>query len=212
MRDGRRPIAEALDEPLMIVKIDEVGDLSSSVGVRWELRRALARADSASATTMTPCAHTSTDVSPRVTLRQAAFRTSLGSSRSASRYSTRNGESTGPSPGLPRGGGIAERCAGIQSRSLRATAPRNSYCAPTDSRNSLILGLSSNVPQRAGVARNFVWNSLLNSTTAALSADRTVPRLAAISGAIWMRIGHSSGHILRGARIRPRDGKSYGQR
>ena len=59
-----------------------------------------------------------------VTRPQAAFRTSTGSSRSASRYSRRNGESIGPSPGLTREGRIAERRAGIQSRSLRATCPR----------------------------------------------------------------------------------------
>ena len=55
-----------------------------------------------------------------MTALQAAFRTSTGSSRSASRYSTRNGESIGPSPGLPRGGGIAERCAGVLPKYISA--------------------------------------------------------------------------------------------
>ena len=63
---------------------------------------------------------------------QAAFRTNTGSIRCASRYSIRNGESIGPSPGLPRGGGIADKCDGVRPRSLRATAPRNSHCTPTD--------------------------------------------------------------------------------
>ena len=31
MRNGRRPIAEALDEPLVVVTINEVGDLSPSL-------------------------------------------------------------------------------------------------------------------------------------------------------------------------------------
>jgi hypothetical protein len=48
-----------------------------------------------------------------LTALQAAFRTNTGSIRSASRYSTRNGRSIGPSPGLPRGGGIADRCDGV---------------------------------------------------------------------------------------------------
>ena len=62
--------------------------------------------------------------SPRsVTALQAAFRTSTGSSRSASRYSMRNGRTIGTSFGLPRGGGIAERCAGVRPKSLRATGP-----------------------------------------------------------------------------------------
>ncbi len=63
---------------------------------------------------------------------QAAFRTNTGSIRCASRYSIRNGGSIGPSPGLPRGGGIADKCDGVRPRSLRATAPRNSHCTPTD--------------------------------------------------------------------------------
>jgi len=37
----------------------------------------------------------------------------------------------GPSPGLPRGGGFAERWDGVRPRSLRATAPRNSHCTAT---------------------------------------------------------------------------------
>src|ERR1035441_7142949 len=86
-----------------------------------------------------------------LTALQAAFRTNTGSSRSASRYSMRNDRSIGPSPGLPRGGGIADRCDGVGLRSLRATPrqfplhpysppaipiaplqpPGNSHCAPT---------------------------------------------------------------------------------
>jgi hypothetical protein len=54
---------------------------------------------------------------------RAAFRTNTGSIRCESRYSIRNGESIGPSPGLPRGGGIADKCDGVRPRSLRATAP-----------------------------------------------------------------------------------------
>src|ERR1035437_3656016 len=41
------------------------------------------------------------------------------------------GRSIGSSPGLPRGGGVAEECDGVRPRSLRATAPRNSHRPPT---------------------------------------------------------------------------------
>src|ERR1039457_5733955 len=51
---------------------------------------------------------------------QAAFRTSTGNSHSASRYSTRNGESIGPSPGLPRGGGIADGWDGVLPKYISA--------------------------------------------------------------------------------------------
>jgi Protein of unknown function DUF45 len=51
-----------------------------------------------------------------VTALQAAFRTNTGSKLSASRYSMRNGESVRSSPGLPRGGGIAERCNGVRPK------------------------------------------------------------------------------------------------
>jgi len=88
------------------------------VRVQWELRRVLARTDQRLLPEDAPCAHTSTDVSPQVTARQAAFRINTGSSRSASRYSTRKGESIWPSPGLPRGGGIAERCDGDRPKYL----------------------------------------------------------------------------------------------
>jgi hypothetical protein len=36
----------------------------------------------------------------------------------------RSGRTIRPSPGLPRGGGVAEECDGVRPRSLRATAPR----------------------------------------------------------------------------------------
>jgi hypothetical protein len=79
---------------------------------------------------MPPCAHTSTDVCSGVTFLQAAFRTRTGSSRSASRYSTQNGKSIGPSPGLPRGGGIAERCDGVLPKYTSAgVAPPRPWCA-----------------------------------------------------------------------------------
>ena len=86
------------------------------VRVQWELRRALARADQS-------LGHYDDSVRahvdrrfPRVTAFQAAFRASTGRSRSASRYSMRNGRTIGTSPGLPRGGGIAERCAGVRPK------------------------------------------------------------------------------------------------
>jgi hypothetical protein len=83
---------------------------NGNCGGRWRART------SASASTMLPCARSSADVLSGVTFLQAAFQTSTGSSRSASRYSTRNGEFIGSSPGLPRGGGIAERCAGVHPK------------------------------------------------------------------------------------------------
>jgi hypothetical protein len=166
MRNGRCPVAEALDEPLVVVEINEVGDLSpcllevfeveepeafllhgphetlghavalglgdegvgefdseparlafenvGCVGAQWELLRALARRDEGFAGVLRPGAYTSTPLQRRsltfLTALQAAFRTNTGSSRSASRYAMRNGGSIGPSPGLPRGGGIADRC------------------------------------------------------------------------------------------------------
>jgi hypothetical protein len=84
------------------------------VGAQWELLRALARRDEGFAGVLRPGAYKSTPLQRRsltfLTALQAAFRTNTGSSRSASRYAMRNGGSIGPSPGLPRGGGIADRC------------------------------------------------------------------------------------------------------
>ena len=99
--------------------------------------------------------------SPRsVTALQAAFRTSTGSSRSASRYSTRNGRSIGPSPGLPRGGGIAEKCDGVRGQTkprsyyrdgpgARRTALRGSTCARRESDPGCDPGLYA--PQRPAI-------------------------------------------------------------
>ena len=75
--------------------------MQSIVGAQWELLGALARTDKwFRRHSRTQHAHInrgqhSTQMIVRA--RQAAFRTSTGSSRSGSRYSTRNGESTGPS-------------------------------------------------------------------------------------------------------------------
>src|SRR5664280_995266 len=75
--------------------------MSARVRPQWELRPALARRDQRFAFALPLSADTSAQpqCSPLmiVTARQAAFRTSTSSIRSASRYSTRNGESIGPS-------------------------------------------------------------------------------------------------------------------
>ncbi len=87
-----------------------------TVRVQWELRRALAWTDQRLGHYEASVrAHVDGRVSSGDAL-QAAFRTSTGSSRSASRYSTRNGRSTGPLPGLPRGGGMADRCDGVRPK------------------------------------------------------------------------------------------------
>jgi hypothetical protein len=92
-----------------------------------------------------------------VTALRAAFRTSTGSSRSASRNSTRNGESIGPSPGLPRGGGNAEKCDGVRPRSLHATAPRNSHCRPSG-----VASTSEPLRERDGSLRSLCGPQLLD--------------------------------------------------
>src|ERR1700690_4249426 len=90
------------------------------VGAQWELRLVPARWNERFASCSSARhAHVVTLQRPWLGFRdplQAAFRTSTGSSRSASRYSIRNGDFIEPSPGLPRGGGIAERCAGVRPK------------------------------------------------------------------------------------------------
>jgi hypothetical protein len=96
---------------------------------------------------------------PGVTLLQAAFRTSTGSIRSASRYSTRNGESVRPSPGLPRGGqdrlhGASGDKAFTLRRLARAGSPAVSRSLapgspgpPRSERSNPALGCSSTTPE-----------------------------------------------------------------
>ena len=88
------------------------------------MRRALAWRYERFASGLPPCAQTPSLVSARsrafVISLQAAIRTSTGSIRSASRYSTRNGRSIELSPGLLR-------------RDCRQVA-RNSHCRPTSLR------------------------------------------------------------------------------
>src|SRR5450759_1795035 len=65
---------------------------------------------------------------------QAAFRTSTGSIWLASRYSTRNGKSIGPSPGLPGG----RDCEKVRRRPRTdETQKLFSRCAQRSSANSL---------------------------------------------------------------------------
>ena len=94
--------------------------VNGTIGAQWELRRALARTDQRfrhrSYALRAHAGHYG--AACRVSGRpfQAAFRTSTGSIRSASRYSTRNGRSIEFSPGLLR-------------RDCRQVA-RNSHCRP----------------------------------------------------------------------------------
>src|SRR5450759_2131703 len=78
----------------------------------------------------------------------------------ASRYSTRNGRAIGPSPGLPRGGGIAEKCDGVRGQTkprsyyrdgpgARRTALRGSTCARRESDPGCDPGLYA--PQRPAI-------------------------------------------------------------
>ena len=93
------------------------GENLLGVGRQWELRRVQTRIGALAAPTL---ARSPTEADALHRLKEsglyAASRTRTGSRRSASRYSIRNGESNGPSPGLPRGGGIAERCAGVRPK------------------------------------------------------------------------------------------------
>jgi hypothetical protein len=104
-------------------------DLSKGVGVQWELRPVLALGDRW-------VRRRSRTLSERrdplqcpfrifVTALQAAFRTNAGNIPPASRYSTRNGESIGSSPGLPRRGGQLPVSEGDKSASAtRHSAPQ----------------------------------------------------------------------------------------
>ncbi len=61
---------------------------------------------------------------------QAALETSPDGSPSPSRHSTQDGESFRPSPGHPRGGGIADRCAGVRPKWIAAgVAPPRTCCS-----------------------------------------------------------------------------------
>src|ERR1019366_4442079 len=110
-------------------------ELRRPVGAQWELRRALARADQCLGhRDGSVRAHVGRRL-PRETIRQTAFRTSTGSSRSASRYSTRNGRKErmkAPRPDrIPVYGPGLKRNRERDSGLYAPQSPGNSHCAPT---------------------------------------------------------------------------------